>query len=469
MGDTTWSRRLNPFAGLDRPREVWAWGMFDLANQSFTLLINTLLFAVYFRDVVVGDPARGDALWGVVVGVSLLLVVLLSPLVGAFGDATATKKRLLIGLGAGCVAFTCALALIPPDRPGELIWLAAILYIPANVCFAIGENFLASFLPEIAGRREMGRVSAIGWTMGYVGALALLGLTAALMAVFAWGDPERWRPLFVFAGLWFLVMATPTALLLRERARRRPIPGSIVAASFGRLAETVRHAARYGQLLRFLAVFFVYSMGVQSMIFFAAIIANGFGYEGVRLSLFLLPVTIFAGVGAYATGPMQRTLGYRRAVHAHLAVWALTGLGLVVLALTRESGAGQWLLWIVGCLMGLALGGIGTASRAMVGVLTPAHKTAEFFGLWGLAYKLAGVVGVVAFGAVKGLSEVGAYGLLVGVFAAGFLGLFVVDEGAGTRAAEEAEAAHAAEVDAEDRAAAAAMGKPAAPPPGDPG
>jgi UMF1 family MFS transporter len=451
-------KRLDPFAGLEHPREVWAWGMYDLANQSFTLLINTLLFAVYFRDVVVADEGRGDALWGAVVGVSLALVVVLSPLAGALADALAAKKRMLIGLGAGCVAFTCGLALIPADQPGRLVWLAALLYVPANVCFAVGENFLASFLPEIAGRREMCRVSAIGWTMGYVGALALLGLTAALMAIFAWDDPAQWRPLFLFAGLWFLVMATPTALFLRERARREPIPGSVAGVAFGRIAETVRHAARYGQLLRFLAIFFVYSMGVQSMIFFAAIIANGFGYEGVRLSLFLLPVTVFAGVGAAATGPMQRRFGYRRAVHAHLAVWTLTGLGLVALAATRESGGGLWLLWIVACLMGLALGGIGTASRAMVGVLTPAHKTAEFFGLWGLAYKLAGVVGVVIFGAVKGADELAAYGLLVGVFVVGFLGLFLVGEARGTEAAERAERDHAAEIDAADHAAAASIG-----------
>jgi len=446
-------RRLNPFRGLPNPLEVWAWGMFDLANQSFTLLINTLLFPVFFTVVVVGDPAKGDRAWGLTAAASLLFVAVVSPLVGAIADERAAKKPMLIATGILCVALTCALGLLGAG----MLWQAVALYVVANIVFALGENLLAAFLPELATSETMGRISAIGWTMGYVGALLLLGLSALAMAVFGLSEASQWRGLFVFAGLWFLVMAVPTALVLKERARPNSHARGVALLTIGlrRMGATVRDSRRYGQLLRFLGVFFVYGMGVQTTIFFASIIAADFGFAGARLALFLLPVTVFAGVGAVAAGAAQSRLGYRRTVHLCLGVWVITS-GLL-LAMTRFH-MGEWMLWVVGSGMGLGLGGVGTASRAMVGVLTPAHKTAEFFGLWGLTYRLAGVAGVASFGIVKAASQSGAIAMLLVEFVLGAALLLAVNEKAGLESARRAEREHAGEADIKDVAAAAKMG-----------
>lgn len=160
--------KLNPFAGLPNPKTVWAWGMYDLANQSFTLLVNTLLFAVYFREViVVDDVQRGTSLWGIVFAASMLLVVIFSPLLGALADSRGLRKAILVGTGVCCASLTIGLGFTGPG----LVVLAIVLYIPANFCYQIGENFLASFLPSISTPRNIGRISATGWAMGYVGAL----------------------------------------------------------------------------------------------------------------------------------------------------------------------------------------------------------------------------------------------------------------------------------------------------------
>ena len=190
--------KLNPFAGLPNPKEVWAWGMFDLANQSFTLLIITLLFSMYVSRVVVPQPifdepteqqleaitageaqledappdvqdayaksqaaeARGKLVWSLIHGSSMFVVVAVSPVIGAWGDVRARRKLLLMITGVISGTLTCALGLIGPG----MIILAATLYIPANICYQVGENFLASFLPDVSSRRTMGRVSATGWT-----------------------------------------------------------------------------------------------------------------------------------------------------------------------------------------------------------------------------------------------------------------------------------------------------------------
>ena len=190
---------LNPLRGVRDPRTVWAWGMFDLANQSFTLLINTLLFSLFFREVVVADGAIDDTLWSVTVAISLGIVVIVSPVLGALADARGLKKEILMVLGVACAALTCGLALVPGGGTTRAIAIAMALYIPANVAYQLGENFLASFLPEIATRENIGRVSGFGWSMGYLGALVLLGLTFAIMSLFGIADDKTmWRPLFVF-------------------------------------------------------------------------------------------------------------------------------------------------------------------------------------------------------------------------------------------------------------------------------
>ncbi|HZW10040.1 MAG TPA: MFS transporter, partial [Phycisphaerales bacterium] len=186
---------LNPFAKLPNGRAVWAWGMYDLANQSFTLIVNTLLFSVFFKEVVVGSAtpaaaARADSLWSITFAASMLLVVIASPFVGALADARAWRRRFLLGTGLVCVALTCAFAGLSPGA----VALAMALYIPANLAYQLGENFLASFLPSVSTPRNIGRISAIGWAMGYLGALALLLVVGAGMKLFSLGAPADWGP-----------------------------------------------------------------------------------------------------------------------------------------------------------------------------------------------------------------------------------------------------------------------------------
>ncbi|MEQ8850230.1 MAG: MFS transporter [Phycisphaerales bacterium] len=429
-------KRLNPFRGLDNPREVWAWGMYDLANQSFTLLIITLLFPIYFKKVVVGDEARGDGLWSIAGAGSLLLVVLLSPFVGACADCWGAKKRLLMITGVICAALTCGLGLLGPGDVAE----GMALFMAANLCYQLGENTLAGFLPEISTPRNIGRISATGWSMGYVGALLLQIVVIVGMLVLGLKATGDWAPFFVLAGIWFGLGIVAPGIILRETPARAVDPDApnLIAAALGRLANTARQAAQYKQLIRFLIAFFFYALGVQAMIYFAGIIAADFGLVEEQLLIFSLQLTLTAGVAAVVTGMVQDKLGARTTVIAFVAVWIATALGLLGLSILPADvrSANQWTFWVVGNGVGLGLGGIGTASRSMVGRFTPRHKTAEFFGLWGMTYKAAGVVGLVSFGSVKAaLGDAASLGVLAGFFVVGLVLVLRVDERSGLRAA----------------------------------
>lgn len=426
------ARSWNPFKKVSNGREVWAWGMYDLANQSFQLVINTLLFGVYVAKVVVGGDS-GQTSWGNMVAVATLAIVVLSPVAGALADQKAWKKELLIGTGLICSVLTALLALVAPGQ----VWLAAALYIPAAIACGLGENFLASFLPEIANQKTMGFVSAIGWSLSYLGALILLGICALVVFGTGRGELAEARPLLVLSGVWFLLGMLPATFLLRERAE--PQKGSALAAigaSFSRLALTIRQARRYRQLVRFLAIFFLYSLGTQTVIYLAGNIMIELGFTFRDTVLFFLLLTLNCGVAALLTAKYQDRWGGKRTVMLFLLVWAVSTIALAGLTAVHSGKPPAWVLWVTGNGLGLGLGGIGTASRAMVGIFTPAAKSGEFFGLWGMVYKLSAVVGVPLFSIVFSANRSVALAMLAGSFAIGFILVRVfIDESEGVRAA----------------------------------
>lgn len=474
--------KLNPFHGLPNPKEVWAWGMFDFANQSFTLLIITLLFGVYVTRVVVPQPvldeavaaqvelihdnelekedapqevqdaydrvqaaeASGKLAWSIMQGTSLLIVVAVSPFVGAWGDIRGRRKLILMTTGVACGVLTCMLGFVGAG----MVILAAALYIPANICYQVGENFLASFLPDVSTRRTIGRISAIGWTMGYLGALALLVIVFGMMLGFGLRDVSQWRVFFVFAGVWFLLGIIAPGLILKKD--RRPAIEAVdpLREAVRRVRKTLAGAGEFGELRRFLVAFLVYGFGVQTFIAFAAIIARDFNFTDVLLVAFTAQLTVTAGIAAVITSTFQDRIGAKATVLVYLAVWVVSCLAMVAMSIIWPHGGPQWPVWVVGNGLGFGLGGIGTASRSMVGRLTPAHRTAEFFGLWGMVYKFAGAVGVLGFGIVARFAgETASLLLLTGFFAGGLVLTLRVRETRGVRQARKAERSFAVQAD----------------------
>jgi len=431
-----------PFQNLKNPKEVFAWGLYDLANQSFTLLIITLLFPIYFKTVAVGDEQRGDSLWSIGVSATLLTVVLLSPFVGSYADARSKRKQLLMITGTICSILTIAMVIIAPGQ----WWLGLALFMPANICYQLGENLLASFLPALSTPRTIGQVSAIGWAMGYLGSLILLIMVISGYELFGWSNTEDWKWFFILAGAWFFVWMLPAGFILHEPKHQTP-QGSQSSSTNGfilaitRLIATLKEAAHFNQLTRFLIAFFIYGLGVQTMIAFAAILAMDFGLVKIDLFIFTLQIAITAGITAIAVSKYQDRIGVKPTISIFLLVWIIsTGALFLSKVLGLTNGGNQWIFWIIGNGIGIGLGGIGPSSRAMVGLFAPSARVGEFFGLWGMTYKLAGAIGVLSFGQVKAwIGDAQALALLTTFFAAGLLVLLTVQVPKGIRAAKQAD------------------------------
>ncbi len=434
-------RRLYPLQGLPGQRQLWSWISFDVANQSFTLIVNTMLFSIFFEAVVVQDSTRDDRLWALAFGGSMVLAALFSPLAGAAADERAWKKSGLVVTGLACSVFTCGLAFIQTGQ----VWLAMLLYIPANFAFAIGENFLASFLPSLARQNEVGRVSGFSWGLAYFAALLLIGITAGGMALFQLKSPEQWRPFFLMAGLWFLAFTLPTIFWLREPAVERTVHGgnSWLTAGFVRLGETFHQLKNYRDLAMLMGASFFFATGMSVVVSFASKLAAEYGFKDVQMVIFMAVMTVSGIIGTLVPMLLQDRLGHRLISALLLGVWVLAAAGFAGYAHLYEAhalnGDGSvyptWPLWLVGNLLGFGLGSLGSANRAFVGYLAPPEKSAEMFGIWGLMIKLAAVM-TFPFAWVKDTAgSPQALLLLAGFIAVGLVLTLFVDEKRGRAAA----------------------------------
>jgi UMF1 family MFS transporter len=383
---------LNP--GVAR-REVWAWAMYDFANSGYTTVVLTAVFNAYFVAVVAGNAPWATFAWTAALSVSYAIVMVLGPVLGAWADAHAAKKRVLAISTMICVLGTAALA---GTTPGAVAW-AVVFVIVSNVAYAIGENVVAAFLPEIARPEALGKVSGWGWSLGYFGGLLALAVSLAwVMSAAARGSTSSASvpgTMLITAAI-FGLAALPTFLWLRERARPAARPDAL--RTFARLLETARSARRYRDLLVVFGCGVFYQAGVATVIALAAIYAEQvMGFKTEQTILLVLVVNVTAAIGAFAFGYAQDRIGKVWALRITLAGWIL----MTLIAYFSRSSAD---FWVAANLAGLCMGSSQSAGRALVAYFSPADRAAEFFGLWGVATRLASILGPLTYGTVTWLT-----------------------------------------------------------------
>jgi UMF1 family MFS transporter len=363
--------------------------MYDFANSGYTTVVITAVFSAYFVSGVSGNAPWATLAWTAALSASYALVLVTGPFIGAWADAHAEKKKLLLLSTAGCVVFTGLLCFASPGA----VALALILIVLSNYFFGVGENLIAAFLPELADSRAMGRVSGWGWAFGYCGGLVALGLCLAYLL--GSGAPAREAvpvAMLITAGF-FALASTPTFLFLRERATPQPRLDN----PWRRVRRTLAEANRYSDLRRFLVCILFYQAGITAVISLAAIYAEQVMKFSMRETITLiLVVNVTAALGAFVFGYVQDAIGHVRALALTLTGWIV----MVTIAGTTQTAAG---FWVAANLAGLCMGASQAAGRAIVGYLAPSARLGEFFGLWGLAVKAASIFGPLTYGLVTWL------------------------------------------------------------------
>lgn len=393
-------------------KEIFGWAMFDFANQSYTLLIITVIFPVLFTTVIVGDAENeyrlGNLLWSIALAASYIMVVLSGPVFGAIMDFSASKKRFLFYSYLLTIVTTTALYFV---EPGMIIW-GVILIIISNFGYAIGENFIAAFLPSLGPPKDLGKISGFGWALGYVGGLASAGFVILFLGDATAENFDRIRWVGPFAALFFMAAAIPTFMWLREPGLKRTLPPgeSFTSVGFKRLGRTLSEVSHFKDLAVFLVSVFFAMAGIYIIISFAFIYGDQVvGWdEEVRILMFVV-VQVTAALGAFLFGLLQDRIGVKLTYNITLALWFAGVMGIYgVIDITEWIngffGTGfedQYVFLYIGIIAGVSLGSSQSASRALVALFTPEEKSAEFFGFWGLFNKLAGVFGIIGLGILQ--------------------------------------------------------------------
>ena len=367
-----------------RKREIFGWCCYDFANSAFITVVVTVVYGPYFTGVVAAGWAGANTLWSVTLAASQVVVMVFGPALGVLADVTASKKKFLLAMMWVCSAATAALWLTGPGT----VALAAGLVIVAYAAFSFGENFCASFLSELSTPANCGRISGYGWSFGYLGGLGALGLAMLVLSV----APDGVRWVFVVTALFMVAATLPVLLLLRERKKPEPHAARWWQLGWESVLRAARDLPQHRDLLRFFWAFLLYMSGLGAVVAFAAIYSvEVLGFTTAENLVLFASLQISSALGALAFGWWQDRAGSVNMLTAALLLWCLVAVG-AYFCQTKE------MFFLVGNLAGLAIGSCQAGSRAVVSLLSPRERAAEFFGFWGVFGKLAAVVGPLFMG-----------------------------------------------------------------------
>lgn len=371
---------------------IFIWTLFDFANTSFSVLILTTAYSVYFREIVVGNSAIGDFLWGLAFSISMFIVALISPFLGAIADHSSNKKFFLFIFTYLCIISTGLMFFV---ERGDVA-LGMVLLILANIGFEGGLVFYDAFLPEITSERSYGRVSGYGFAMGYVGSFAsLLFVYPFLKGEFTDENMLNVRLSFVIASLFFLVFSLPFFLLIKERKISPSRDISYFRIGFERVKSTFENATKYKNIGRFLLSYFIYADGINTVIIFASIFArHTLNFSLVEILTFFLSVQSTAILGSVIFGIIADSIGQKKTLSITLLMWVATAIG-AYFCTDKIS------FYIIGFIAGTAMGSSQSTSRSLMSKIIPPEKKTEFFGFYSFFGKSSAILGPLVFGFVS--------------------------------------------------------------------
>ena len=409
------------------PRAIWSWALYDFANSPFTTLVVTFVYATYFTQVIAPDPITGTALWSRAVTITALIVAAFSPILGALADRGGYRKLFVVVFTLVCVLATAGLYRVLPGQ----IAAALILVVVANIAYEFGVVFYNAFLPDLAPPERVGRVSGLGWGLGYIG--GLLALALALVALvqpetpwfgFSREADENIRATNLIVAIWFVVFTLPFLFWVAEDRSLVSARGHIVSDAILQLRRTFVEIRRYKEIVRFLIARFIYNNGLVTVFAFGGIYAaESFGFTLQEVLVFGIVLNVAAGLGALLMGHLDDTIGGKQTIMVSL-IGLTAATALAVLATTK-----LW-LWVAGIVLGVFIGPNQSASRSLMARFVPPESENEFFGFFAFSGKFTAFVGPFLLGEITQWTGSQRWGvsIVLVMFVAGMLLMIPLDE-----------------------------------------
>ena len=416
---------------MHNKKTLFGWVMYDFANSSFTTLIVTFVYATYFTKAIAPDEITGTALWSRAITLSALAVAFFSPFLGVMADKGGHRKLFLLIFTGIAIAASCMLyTVLPGETTRALFW-----FVIGNIAFELGCVFYNAFLPGIAPKEMIGRISGIGWGLGYIG-----GLLAMFVAMVTLVNPETpWfgiskdlgqniRATNLLVAAWFGLFSIPMFLFVHDKKSRGNDDSRKLSAVFSELVSTVKEIKKYRHIVRFLLARLIYNDGLITIFAFGGIYAAGtFHFTFQEIMLFGIVLNISAGLGALAMGFLDDLVGGKKTILISLA-------GLIVASIIAITAESKSLFWLAGIIVGIFSGPNQSASRSLMARFVPPDKENEFFGFFAFSGKFTAFLGPLFLGLLTEFfhSQRAGMSIVPVFFVLGGMLLVTVDEKEGT-------------------------------------
>ena len=380
-------------------KPVVSWALYDFGNSAFATSVLVGFFPLFFNDYWSVEASGAETTTRLMTtnGIASLLLALSAPLLGAIADRGGWRKRLLTVFAVLGAAATAWLFFVPQGA-----WVqAAVVFAVASVGFAAANIFYDSMLVDVTSERRFDRVSAFGFSAGYIGGGLLFAVHLVMILQPGWfGLPDlatAVRVAFLTVAVWWLLFTTPLLAFVHEHRPPERLPvGAAMSQGFSQLAETFRQVRKVRPAMYFLIAYWLYIDGVNTVMK----VAIDFGYKiGVgpqELMVALLVVQFVSFPAALAFGVLGERIGPKKGILIGLAVYVVVTSWAVFMTSVIE-------FFTMACLIGVAQGGVQSLSRSLFARLIPPDKPAEFFGFYNMIGKFAAVLGpfFVAFAAAQ--------------------------------------------------------------------
>ena len=373
-------------------RSVFSWCIYDWANSPFPTVVLTFIIPAYFTNVVAVNAETATSQWAFMIGVASLIIAFVSPIVGTIADKGHRLKNWLF-LATTILAFmTAMLWFVRPIHSDGILLL--LLTGVALIAFEIAMVFYNALLPNLVSSNYLGRVSGLGWGLGYIG--GLICLLILLVGFIQIETPpfgldkrtlEHIRASGPIVALWLIFFSLPIFFWTQERSRSTKPTQVTSEFGFSRLFSSFRMLLGNKRLSRFLLARMIFTDGINTLFAFGGIYAAGTFGMGIKdVLLFGLLLNATAGFGAFLFGWLDDRIGPKATILIGLSFITLIGLPILLI----ESLL--W-FWVLGATLGIFFGPVQSASRSLMVRLVPPGEEAGMFGLYALSGKITSFVG----------------------------------------------------------------------------
>ncbi|MDD2652299.1 MAG: MFS transporter [Sulfurimonas sp.] len=406
-------------------RTIYSWALYDWANSAYATTVMAGFFPIFFKSYYAADmeATLSTAHLGFVNALSSFIIVLVAPLLGAMADSASLKKRFLFLFAYLGILMSAALTLV---SQGE--WqLAAFIYILGNIGFMGADIFYDSLLPSISNNKNADYISGLGFALGYLGGGILFAFNVALVQNFSLfgleNQAEAIKASFISVALWWTLFSLPLFLFVEEKKAEAKTAAALLKDGYLRLKNTFKKIREIKGIFLFLAAYWLYIDGVDTIIRMAIDYGMALGFDSKNL-IFALLIVQFAGFPATLLfAKIAQSWDTKKTIFLAIGIYLFITLLAAIMQEVHE-------FYMLAVMIALVQGAIQSLSRSYYSKMIPKEHAAEFFGFYNFLGKFAAILGplLVALVALLTQNSRASIASVAILFILGAILLYFVDE-----------------------------------------